>query len=344
MRRAYFGRSCALLFVLLLAGPDLVGGRGAARADGEDKGTPLPVDKSQTLKTEGKSYVIDGPTVIPAGIELTILRGIRVLGINNASLEVRGGLKAHGTQGVWVVFQNVDFSPTSSPNLGIHFDMVDFQSCKFKHSDAQGFDGKFQFENSTFQRTCDFDVRITGQSISIVRVEFGIPVRIRLARPGARKPDFGVGIGQSWFRDLVIVGPGVANVRNSELRKGLEVRNVLALAVDGCDSSGNISVLQGEEDTFANVTLTKTNLFDGAKLVLSRPEGPKVKPEKVKVDKFFFGPKNGVGVTSDKEVAAQIQDKADDPTQSIEAWWSKPNERQHALVNYQFRVRTPDLK
>ena len=117
-----------------------------------------------------------------------------------------------------------------------------------------------------------------------------------------------------------------------------------ALGVDGCDSSGDISILQGEEDTFANVTLTKTNLFGGAKLILSRPAGPKTKLEKVKVDKFFFGPKNGVGVTSDKEVAALIQDKDDDATQSVEAWWSKPNERQHALVNYNWRVRTPDLK
>lgn len=346
--RGGFGRRAARTCVLLVAtllGAHLADPRGTARGDeAASTGVPFPVDKTQLLKVEGRPYVIDGAMVIPPGVEITLQRGVRVQGVNNASLDVQGGLKAIGTQGAWVVFQNVDFSPTSTPKLDLHFDMVDLHACKFTHTDAQGLNGEFTLENSCVQRTCEFDVRVTGRFLRIFNVEFGVPCRIRCAKAVADRIPLQVAIHGSWMRDLVILGAGEVQVRNSELRNGIEVRNFSVLALDGCDCAKDVSLLQGAEDSFETASLTKMNLFGGARLILARPAGEKTKLEKVKVDKFFFGPKNGTGVTGDKEVAALIQDKGDDAAQSVEAWWSKPNDRQHALVPYAARMRVPDLK
>lgn len=332
-----------LLLVGTLLVPALGGVPAPARAD-EPAGMPFPLDKTQMLKVEGKPYIIDGAKVIPPNVEITIQRGVRIQGINNASLEVQGGLKAHGTETVWVVIQNVDFSPTSVPKRGLHFDMVDFINCKFKHSDKQSVSGEFTIENCCLQRDCEFDVRVVGGLLRIMTVEFGMPCRIRCAKEKENRTPLEIGIHTSWMRDLVIQGGAALTVRSTELKNGLELKNVTDVLVDGCDVSGKLAILQDAEDSFGKVTLTKNNLYDGATLVLSRPEGPKTKVEKVKVDKFFFGPKHGSGVTGDKEVAALIKDREDDPTQTVSAWWSKPNEREHALVSYMLRSRAPDLK
>jgi hypothetical protein len=319
----------------------------AAPARGEDApaGTnPFPLDKTQILKAEGKPYYIDGAKVIPPNVEITIQRGVRVFGINNASLDVQGGLKVHGTQDVWVVLQKIDFSPTSLPKRGLHFDMVDFVACKFKHGEAQSLNGEVTIENSCFQRDCEFDARITGGLLRIMTVEFGVPCRIRCDKEKVNRTPLEIGIHTSWMRDLVITGGAAVTVRSTELKNGLEMKGATELLLDGCDISQKVSILQGADDSFGKIVLTKNNLFDGATLVLSRPEGPKTKVEKVKVDKFFFGKKNGPGATKDKDVAALILDREDDPTQTVVAWWSPPNERHHELVAHTLRSRAPDLK
>jgi hypothetical protein len=346
MRRAATGwtRACALALGAFV-GSSLTDVRATARGDDANAGgMPMPLDKTQILKAEGKPYLIDGARVIPPGVEITIQRGVRIQGVNNASLDVQGGLKAHGTETVWVVFQNVDFSPTSVSKRGLHFDMVDFIACKFKHAEKQSLSGEVTIENCCFQRDCEFDVKIVGGLLRIMTVEFGVPCRIRCDKEKVNRTPLEIGIHTSWMKDLVIEGGCALTVRSTELKNGLELRNVTDVLVDGCDVSGKLAILQGAEDSFGKVALTKNNLFDGATLVLSRPEGPKTKIERVKVDKFFFGPKKGTGVTGDKEVAALVQDREDDPAQTVVAWWSKPNEREHALVSYTLRPRAPDLK
>jgi hypothetical protein len=337
------GLPALALFALL--GGDALPRLAPARADdAASAGIPLPLDKTQILRVEDKPYVVDGAKVIPPNVELTVQRGVRIHGVNGASLDVQGGFKVHGTNTVWVVLRNIDFSPTSVPKRGLHFDMADVYGCKFKHAETQSLNGEVTIENSCFQADCEFDVRITGGLLRIMTVEFGMPCRIRCEKEKVNRTPLEIGVHTSWMRDLVIIGGAALTVRSTELKNGLEVRNATELLLDGCDVSGRVSILQGPDDSFGKVTLTKNNLFDGGTLVLARPQGAKTKVEKVKVDKFFFGPKNGAGVTKDKEVAALIQDREDDPAQTVVAWWSPPNERQHALVPYTLRSRAPDLR
>ena len=341
MRLSRFGGVCLVAFGLLAAWPVAT----APVCAREPKGTPFPVTKTTKLTAKRSPYIIDGPTVIPKTAEVTVQLGVRIIGINNASLDVRGGLKIHGTQDRWVKITNVDFSPTKMPHRGLHLDMVDFYGCKFKHGEDGELGGKITIENSTFQRDCEFDIRFLRGFLKIMTVEWGMPCRIRCDRQKENPVPIEVEIRSSWCRAVEISGPAMANLRHSEIRGGLTCRNVTELTVDGCDITNELAIHQGPEDSFKKITLTKCNLFDGAELILDRPAGQKTKTERVRLNKFYFGPRGaGKALKDKKQIAERIKDGADNERVSVKATWTKPNKRKHLLVNYDtLRTRVPPL-
>ena len=89
-----------VIFGLLLAAP------GALAADEPPKGAkPLPIKRTTTVRGMGTTWYVDGPIVIPPHVELRIELGTKIIGINDASIEVQGGLKVHGTEDYWVVMK-----------------------------------------------------------------------------------------------------------------------------------------------------------------------------------------------------------------------------------------------
>lgn len=312
--------------------------------DAASVGIPLPLDKTTILRPADKPYVIDGARVIGPAVEITIERQVRILGINGASLDVQGGFKAHGTRDNWVKIEKVDFSPTKDSKKGIHLDCCDLTGCKFKHGEGQSFRGQLNIENSCLQRDCEFDVLVTAGFVKLMTVEWGMACRIRCERQKENPVPVEVELRSSWMREVFVTGPAVVNLRHSQVL-GLEMRNVTEVMVDGCDLGQRIAFLQGAEDSYGKVTLQNCNVFTGGVLVFERPQGPKTKLERVKLEKFFFGPKGGAGITADKDVAALITDAEDDPKQAIRAWWSKPKEHNHQLVNYgTLRMQVPELR
>jgi hypothetical protein len=306
---------------------------------------PLPLDRTGTVRAEGKTYYIDGAQVVPRTAEVTIQLGVTIIGINNASLDVQGGFKAHGTQDIWVTIRNVDFSPTRAPLKGVHLDMVTFEGCKWVHGETAAMSGVFTIENSCFQRDCTFDVALQGGFLKIMTVEFGMPCAIRCIRQKENPVPIEVEVRSSWMKAISLTGAAVANFRHSEIKGGLVCNNVTDVIVDGCDVSQTLSFLQAPEDSAKKIELTKINFFDGCRLVLRRKQGPDTKAEKVKLDKPYFGTKGGVPVLEDKEIAALIDDAEDDAEGTLRVWWNKANKRKHLLVNYDtLRMRAPPLK
>jgi hypothetical protein len=332
--------------VLVATGLWLAGSAGSARAEAPPPGSvPLVCDRTGTIRAEGKSYYIDGAQVIPRSAEVTLQLGVTVVGINNASLDVQGGFKAHGTEDIWVTIRNVDFSPTTSPLKGVHLDMVDLVGCKWVHGETAGMDGTFTIENSCFQRDSTFNVCLRGGFLKIMTVEFGMPCRIRCVRQKENPVPIEVDVRSSWMKEIEISGPAVANFRHSEIKGGLVLKNVTDVMVDGCDISQKLAFHQAPDDSVKKIELTKVNFFDGARLVLERKKGPDTKTDKLKLDKPYFGTSGDVAVVDDKGIAGLIDDAEDDPEGSIKVWWSKANKRKHLLVNYDtLRSRAPPMK
>src|SRR5438105_1382692 len=134
-------RGAARLLALgLLAAPLAVALARRVAADDEAPAgsVPFPLTGSPTVRaTEGQHvYVIDGAQVIPPNAEIHVEQRVQIVGIHHASLEIQGGLAAHGTEANWVVITNVNFSPTKAPQKGLHLDMVDLHGCAFKHAEG----------------------------------------------------------------------------------------------------------------------------------------------------------------------------------------------------------------
>ncbi len=319
----------------------------AARAENPPDGAlPLPIDRTMTIRSDkGSTYYVDGAQVIPRTAEVTIQLGVTIVGINNASLDVQGGFKVHGTQDVWVTLRNLDFSPTTKPLKGVHFDMVDFVHCRWVHGETAGIEGDFTVENATFQRDCTFDVCVRGGFLKLMTVQWGVPCRVRCVRQKENSVPVEIELRSSWMKAVEVSGNAVLNVRHSEIQEGLVLKNVSDVIVDGCDISKTLSFLQAPEDSMKKIEITKVNFFDGCHLVLQRKKGPDTKEEKVKVDKPYFGSKGGSAVLDKKALADLIDDGEDDAEGSVRAWLAKPSERRHELVAYDtLRARVPPLK
>lgn len=318
-----------------------------ARAEQPPAGAvPFPVEKTTIVRAEnGPVYYVDGPTVIPKSVEITVQLDVRIVGINDASLDVQGGLKVHGTQDHWVVIRNVDFSPTHASKKGFHLDMVNLHSCRLVHGEGEGFSGHLTIENAAMQRDCAFDIRIREGLLKLMTIESGIPWTIRCESPDPKTKKIQVQVRSVWARTIRFSGPADATFRHSEIRGGLICRHVTDVTVDGCDITDTLAFHQGPDDTFKKVTLTKCNLFDGCTLVLDRAANPDAKKERVKIDKFFFGPREGGrAVTKPDAIAKLVSDGIDDEERRVTAKVARPAKRRHVLVNYgNLRLRVPPV-
>jgi len=311
-----------------------------AHADAAPAGSvPLPLTGRQTVRADGHLYVIDGKQVIPAGAIIRVEANVHILGINGASLEVKGGFLVHGTQDCWVRIEKVDFSPSVSPDNELHFDMADLVDCTFVTPEQAAFDGGFTFENSALQSGCKFALRIRSGFFRFMTANVKLPVRFESVPEKGKVPE--IAIRTSWMHDVTLLGPADATVRDAELKGTLDATTFDTLIVDGCDLFGNISFHQPEDEGFGKLQLLKCNLSPGSKIVLARPTGPKTSMEKVRVEKFYFDNGDEKPDTLDKKIKDRIDDGADDDKVSVKAFWQNPADRKHYFLSDSLKKRRP---
>ena len=335
-RQGSTARGAAL--VALLA--TILAGGGGAPACGEDTpahSMPFPLVGRMTVRADGKTYVIDGKQTIPGGSVIRVEGNVRIVGINKASLDVKGGLLVHGTQDCWVWIENVDFSPTTSPDNEVHFDMADMHGCRMVHAEGATFEGGFTIENSCFQSDCAFAIRMRSGYLRIMTTEFKMPCTIDANPDKGMPPE--VAVRTSWMKALSLSGSTRGTIRDSEVRGTLEAKNFGDLVIDGCDLFSDVTLRLGVDDSFSKLQLLKCNLFSGT-LTLDRPAGPKL--EKVRLDKWYFeGVEGGPTGPSPKAVGERIKDGADDEKVSVKAFLNNPAGKQHNFVSKSLRRRAP---
>ena len=340
-----WGRIGRCVVAVLVAGCVMAEAAHAGEQAPPDGAEPLPVERTTTVRGRGTVWYVDGPTVIPPSAEIRIELGTRIVGINNASLDVQGGLKIHGTEESWVVVENIDFSPTLAPKLDLHLDMVDFRGCKFTWTKEQPFTGLLTLENACVQRGCTWDMHIASGFVKIMTVEFVCPCVITCV-PADRKP-VEVDIRTSWMKATTVKGPGQHILRHCEFKGDVTAEEVDQFEIDGCDIFGNLVVRQPAEGSFKDVTLTKCSVFEPSKVILERPPGEKPAKDRVKLDKFYWGPVNS-GVKrghTEKELVDRIVDgdDADEGQGTVFAVVGKSVKRPHGMLSETLRRRAPPV-
>ena len=342
IRRCVHAAALLVAFAALAA---VSAGAAHAREELPSGATLLPVKKTTTVRGRGTVWWIDGPTVIPKSAEIRIELGTIIRGVNNASLDVQGGLKVHGTIDNWVQMHNIDFSPTREARRGLHFDMVDFHACTFAPSEAAPFGGDITIENATVQKDCTFTFHIHVGSIKLMAVQSKSPIQLISVPSSRKRVDMWV-LG-CWIGRLTMRGRSRSAVRNSQLKEGALFESMHEFTLDGCDVVGPVVFKQGAEESFKKFNLTKCNIFPGSMLTFERAVRPKPKREIIKLDKFYFGPNEGAGeVLSGKAVGEAVKDGADRPKGEghLFAKWGATNRRKHELVVYDQHTRLPALQ
>jgi hypothetical protein len=315
---------------ILLLGPGVVLApeRAATAEDAPANSLPFPTSGRLTLRGEGKPYVVDGRQVLAAGSVIRVEANTRIVGINGASLEVKGGLKVHGIPGGRVRIERVDFSPTVAPENELHFDEVELTGCNFAHGEVAAFEGGLTIENAAFSGGV-FSVRMRSGYLRLMAANMNVACSIEGAPGKGRVPE--VAVRTSNVNTLSLSGPMMGTVRACEIRGALEAKDFTDLVIDTCDLPGGVTLRQGPDGSFSKLQLLKCNLVNGSKIVLHRPVGPKTKMEKVRVEKFHFARADGGVDLSDKEIAGRIDDGADDEAVSVKAFWQNPQERKHVF-------------
>lgn len=300
---------------------------------------PLPLTGRPTVRADGTTYVIDGKQTIPKGAAVRVEADVLIRGINGASLDVRGSLQIHGTQDHWVKIENVDFSATVAPENGLHFDMANLGGCRFVTAEADAFEGGLTIENSALQSDCKLALRVQSGFVRFMTANVKIPIRIETLPTKGTPAE--VAIRTCWAKEITLVGPSDATIRNAELKGAVEASGFTSLVVDGCEVAGNLTFRQGPEGSFAGLSLLKCNVLSGWRLRLARPVAPKTPMEKVRVEKFYFAAANGKSDVSDKAIRDRIDDGADDESVSVKAFWTNPADRPHDFIDPKLRLRRP---
>ena len=303
----------------------LLGTAAEPRSAAAEDDVPLPLTGRVSVKPNGRRYVVDGKQTIPAGSVIRLEANVHVVGVNGASLEVKGGLRTLGISGSRVRIEGIDFSPTVAPGGDLHFDHTDLSGCNMTHAEGTTFSGNFTMENASWSGM--FSVRITNGFLRIMSVDMNSAGAVTSVRGKSSIPEGA--IRSCDLGDFTLAGPCAATVRDSELKGVFTATGFTDLLVDSCDVSGSLTFAQGPEGSFSKLSLTKCNLIDGARIAFRRPAGPKTPMEKVRIDKFWFGTAGGKADMTDKQIADRIDDGADDPSVSVRAVWQNPQERKH---------------
>jgi hypothetical protein len=323
----------------LLLGAGIVPARVARAEEPPANSVPFPTTGRQTVRAQGKTYVIDGKQVIPGGSVIRVEANVLIKGINNASLEVKGGLLVHGTEDCWVRIENVDFSPTVKPDNEVHFDMANLFGCTFVHGETAAFEGGFTIENSALQHGCKFAVRMKKGFLRIMTTNWKVPCVIDCQPAGSKVPE--VAIRTSWMDAVTFSGDASATIRDSETRGPLEAKDFTDLYVDGVDLFQGAVFRQRAEGSFSKLKLVKCNVLYGMKLVLDRPTTEKTKMEKVLVERFHFEAGDAKADMTDKQIAERIDDGYDNPAVSVKAFWQNPQKSKHYFLSESLQRRRP---
>ena len=230
----------AVLPLALVVGGLPGGGTRESAAAGDD--VPLPLTGRQSVKANGKRYVIDGPQVVPAGALIKLEPNVHVVGVNGASLDVKGGFRTIGISGSPVKIENVDFSPTLSPENEVHFDSTDLTGCSFAQAPTATFSGGFTMENAKFYGGT-FAMRVQSGYVKLMSVGFNVDCSIECVPDKGQPPE--VSIRGANLQGLSLKGSAMATVRLSTLKGTLQATGFTSLVVDACDLSGDLIFTQG---------------------------------------------------------------------------------------------------
>jgi hypothetical protein len=174
-----------LLLLSLASAP-----RAAAEGKAAPAPRPLPVDKTRKLIEEEAVYTVEGRVRIKKGIEVTVLRNVKIQGTGSgpAVIEVEGGFDCIGVLTREVILENVTVEPCPKFER-VHMDMAIFRgSGGIRTPKDVPAEGAFMLENFDMVGQTAMDVTLQAGEIELSSACFDNPTRLRVVpQPGKDK-------------------------------------------------------------------------------------------------------------------------------------------------------------
>jgi hypothetical protein len=308
--------------LFLLAPLVMLAGLRAARAAPEE--VPLPISKTAVLKDREVVYVVEGRVTIPAGIEITLQKGVRLRGRGDAVLEVQGAFVAHGIKDTEIGVTGVKIVPAAGGVQQLHVDYCLFGGgAGLVTEKDEPTDGLITAENCKFSGEPGIELEMLGGKVKVMSVEMDTNLRLRAIDPPGRHnratcdlrtSNLKGGIDVQAFSDLTVRGNILGGARAF-------MRDNVKLGFDGNKvHAGELVFEQSESGNFGKTKIDKCDVFSMT-LRVHAPVGKK-KRETVTIQKCYFS-----GELDVKKLEGIVQDREDDPQNAVKVLLKKPMKR-----------------
>ena len=301
---------------------------------------PLPIERTQILHGDDAIYFVEGRRKIPKGVEISIQKGIKVVGRGEgAAIVVEGSLQVHGVRKLECVFADLVIEPAAKFEE-IHLDMVVFGGKGggvMTGKDAPC-DGRLFIENTIVKAPCLIDVSMSGNQVDVQRVNCDTPLCLRgvdpKSGPNSVKAMVMTSYPQSGGNWALEGGLLVENVADVTVRNNVIAGN--ACVVTDCDSvtfdankvsSKTLEFRQSAAGRFGRTRMQKCDLYTG-KIVLFAPP-VKGRAESLYCDKCWF--QAGIDEKTLREEV--FQDAEDDPASGVTVDFKKIMEKPLGLCD-----------
>lgn len=299
----------------------------AASAQETPEGLPFPAHKTAILRKDGAVYFVEGRVTIPAGVEVTILNDIKIVGAGEgATIEVIGSLVVHGVRGREVLFENVTIEPQETFKE-IHMDMAILSGSSLKTATDVRANGHLFLELFDFIGGATADVTMASGSVELSSVCAENQINIRVRPPdGSTTTRLKVNIRgciQGLMREcephvsriglrggLDVDGGNEIVLRSSRVGGDLcALRNWdKSLIFDACKvDAKRLEITHDKAGKFAKAQFAKCDVYS-PKMLLRAPI-KKGKKDTAKLARFFFGGQGDPKVV----MSSIVEDAQDDP-------------------------------
>lgn len=268
---------------------------------------PFPFAKTTILRDEHASYYVEGRVRIPKGVEVTVLRGIRITGRGkDATIEVEGSLKIHGVHEREVILDGVTIQPCQVFDE-IKIDMTAFtKGSGLRTAKDVPCTGYFMLELLDLDKTSAVDLALKAGSVEMATVCSESPVRIRAVdTPGEKGNTVRVEV-RGCEQESLLKCPIHQGVRG--LVGGLDVEGANEVVV-------RLSRLGGDRVRIAD--WRRSLIFDGNKVDAKTLAFEQPVAGRYRVAQFL---KCDVSSTSVR-FAAPVEEPGETEEFPVERWW-----------------------
>ncbi len=297
---------------------------------------PLPVDRTQILKNGG-NYYVDGRVRIGKTTQIMVQKDTKIVGRNDAVIELEGQLALVGVSDLRVVLTDVTIE--LQPKFGdFRTDMVTFagKSRGVVSAPDKAVDGRVFIQNTTFDEKATVDVTMCANEIDLQRVDVSNLVHVKAVDP----PGAANKVKANFYNNSSGNGTGPVT---GQLAGGLLVEHVATVIARGNVMAGDsvsfqdcgavtfdensvrskkLEFRQSAPGRFHETTMSKCDVMV-EKLVAFAPPAPDGKGETFTIVHSWFG-----GETKEKVVHEKfIADRAGDPTCGVTVEFTKLSDK-----------------